>query len=231
MTARPSPGLSASLSVPVSAHARLAARLLLAAGLLLPAAPLLAAGKFCGELTASFGPFDYRRAEFATNLAMVEQAHFTDDVAQGVHGNTGTLGADISYTLHVFPNHTRALESISSITARQKVTQLPGAKYPTECYFDRAIRFAPDDGAVRAAYASFYRTQGQSDKAFAMLSQAVELSPENAAIQYNIGLVYLQRKDYPNALLHAQRAYALGFPLPGLRQKLVAAGQWPEPPK
>ncbi|SFL54054.1 tetratricopeptide repeat protein [Rugamonas rubra] len=208
---------------------RLAGGLLLAASLLLPAAPVFAAKKFCGELTASLGPFDYRKAEFANTLAMVDQAHFTEEVAQGVRGNTSTIGADISYALHVFPNHILALEAIDAISWRQKTVQLPGAKYPTECYFDRAIRFAPDDGSVRAAYANFYHRRGRGDDAFAMLVQAVALAPDNSAIQYNMGLAYLRRKDYPNALLYARRAYELGAAAADLRNKLKAAGQWSDP--
>lgn len=47
-------------------------------------------------------------------------------------------------------------------------------------------------------------------------------SPE---IHYFLGLVYLKLKDLDDAAVHAKLAYELGYPLPGLRQQLEAAGQ------
>ena len=59
---------------------------------------------------------------------------------------------------------------------------------------------------------------------------ASRLAPEQATIQYNLGLMYVKKKEYEKASAHAQKAYALGFPLPGLKNKLKAAGKWKEPP-
>ena len=42
--------------------------------------------------------------------------------------------------------------------------------------------------------------------------------------------MYVKKKEYEKASAHAQKAYALGFPLPGLKNKLKAAGKWKEPP-
>jgi tetratricopeptide (TPR) repeat protein len=202
--------------------------LALAALLIFTATPSRAAGhaQYCGDLANAFGPFDYRNGEFANSLAIVEQAHFTDDVENGVRGNTGTLGGDLGYVLRAFPNHPRALEALARITLRQKVTELPGAPYPTECFFERAIRFVPDDGAPRAAYANYLHALGRDDKALPLLEQAAGLAPDNAAIQYNLGLAYARGKRYDKAVAQAKKAYALGFPLPGLRQMLVDAGKW-----
>jgi hypothetical protein len=36
-------------------------------------------------------------------------------------------------------------------------------------------------------------------------------------------------KQFDKSLESAHRAYALGFPLPGLREKLKRAGKWQEP--
>ena len=53
---------------------------------------------------------------------------------------------------------------------------------------------------------------------------ALKLDQGNANIHYNLGLVYLDLKDYPKAREHAQRAYELGFALTGLRKRLEAGG-------
>ena len=44
--------------------------------------------------------------------------------------------------------------------------------------------------------------------------------------QYNLGLVYVRKKDFDRAREAAKLAYGLGIPLPGLKNKLAAAGQW-----
>jgi Tfp pilus assembly protein PilF len=109
--------------------------------------------------------------------------------------------------------------------------QLQGANYPVECYFERAIRFAPDDGVARATYGSYLFSLGKTDRALAMFRQAEVLQPENAAINYNLGLAYLKTKDYAQANTYAKKAYALGFPLPGLKNLLIEAGKWNDKPE
>lgn len=205
--------------------------LLLIASLLLGHASAVAAPRnICGELVNAYGPFDYRRAntDYADSIRLVEHAHFTPDVEAGIKGNSGTVGADLDYTLRAFPNHTRALTSMGRLGILQKSLRLPGANYPVECYYDRAIRFAPDDGTVRAAYGSYLFAKGQSDLAMKMFTQAADLEPENASINYNAGLAYVKSKDYVLANKYAQKAYSLGFPLPGLKTQLVNAGKWDE---
>jgi tetratricopeptide (TPR) repeat protein len=186
---------------------------------------------FCGDLKNAYGPFDYRtRSEHAENFELVESAHFTPDVENGIKGNSGRIGADLDYTLRAIPNHHRALAALAKLAVRTKTLQPPGAKYPVECYFERASRFQPNDGGVKAEYGNYLYAMGKTDRAFQMFKEAVELSPDNPTINYNVGLSYYQRKDYDNALLYAKKAYALGFPLPGLKNKLAAAGKWNDKP-
>jgi tetratricopeptide (TPR) repeat protein len=186
---------------------------------------------FCGDLRNAYGPFDYRtRSEHVENFNLVEGAHFTAEVENGIRGVTGQLGGDLDYTLRAIPNHHRALAAMAKVGVRTKALQLPGAKYPVECYFERAGRFQPNDGGVKAEYGNYLYALGKTDKAFQMFKEAVELSPDNPTINYNVGLSYFQRKDYDNSLLYAKKAYALGFPLPGLKNKLAAVGKWNDKP-
>lgn len=207
-------------------------KLLFALATLLATGSALAAQNYCGDLRTSFGPFDYRkRATLPSELDIVERVHFPPEVEAGIKGATGAVGADLSYTLVVWPNHYRALVAMSTIALRTKSVQLYAAKYPVDCWFNRAIRFAPDDGAVHAIYANHLFAQGKAEAAFAELKQAVALEPENPVINYNIGLAYLKTKDYDNALKYAQKAYSLDYPLPGLKKKLIEADKWVEPTK
>lgn len=207
--------------------------LLLSLAAMAQAANAAEAGKkpYCGPLANSFGPFDYRAPGDPANLSIVETHHFNEGVEAGLTGMGSLVGGDLDYTLRAFPNHARALNTLIIMTKRNRgAAQIPGAHYATECYFERAVRFQPEDSAAWALYAQFLYATGHSERALPMLQKAAELSPENATINYNVGLAYAQQKDYDKALPFAQKAYAAGFPLQGLKQKMVTAGKWVEPP-
>jgi tetratricopeptide (TPR) repeat protein len=199
-------------------------RNLLAAALLL-AASAAGAKQYCGELANGFGPYDYREPP-PDALYLVESAHYTEEVAAGVRGNTSTVGGDLDYTLRAFPNHVKALASMATAAARAKTNQLPGAKYPVECYFERAVRFKPDDGVAWGAYGQYVYKLGEQERAMPMLKKAAELAPDNPSVNYNLGIAYFRAKQYDLAVAHAKKAYQRAFPFDGLRNMLVSAGKW-----
>jgi tetratricopeptide (TPR) repeat protein len=183
----------------------------------------------CGSLKNAYGPLDYR-TDRGPPLQIVEDYHFTPDVESLVHGRTGLVGGDIAYTLRAYPNHHRALVAMMRLGQRLK-TQMPeGAGYTVECFFDRAIRFAPDDAIVRNLYAIFLYDNARKPEAVAQLRQASILAKDDAYTHYNIGLIYAQHGDLDGALPEVQRAMQLGFPRDDLKKKLEAAGKWVEPP-
>lgn len=181
----------------------------------------------CGSLQNSYGPYDYRSDK--DKLPIVEGAHFTPAVANLVKGATGTLGADIDYTLRAFPNHHYALLAMIRLGNKEHQSKPGGAKYSVECYLYRANRFRGDDSTVKMIYATYLAKNNRSAEALKQLNEAVELGEDSANLNYNIGLVYLDLKQYDNALNYAHRAYQMGFPLPGLRDRLRRAGKWTEP--
>lgn len=184
---------------------------------------------FCEEILSRFGPFDYRKGqtELAHELWLVDSTHFTSNIENGIKGRSGSLGNELDYTLHAFPNHVRALASLDRLAMKNKNASIvPGMGLPVECYFERAVRFAPDDGAARAAYATYLFQRGKTDVAMKMFIEAERLNPEDPRINYNLGLMYVRAKDYEKANRYAQKAYKLGFPLPGLKNQLIAAGKW-----
>lgn len=199
----------------------------LVAIVLLAATGAASAKSLCGDLRNGYGPFDYRtKSQFPDNFSIVEGAHFTEEVRNGTGGATGSIGGDLDYTLRAIPNHPQALSVMGSIGLKTKQTKIPGAHYPVECYFERAIRFQPNDGAAYATYGSYLLSSGRNTEAQKMFQTAVDLMPEDATINYNTGLVYFRMKDFAKANTYAQKAYKLGFPLPGLKNMLVSAGKW-----
>jgi len=203
---------------------------------LLAVVPLMASAasyEACGSLENGVGPYDYRTQK--KQLEIVERFHFHREVEFARAGAKRPLGGDLDYTLRASPNHHRALAVVSNLElAIQKKEghvsrtsgPMKGAQYSAACYFDRAIRFAPDDGMVHMVYGMYLAKAGNNRQALEQMQLAEKLEQNNANLHYNLGLLYFDLKDYDNALMHAKKAYGLGFTLPGLRQKLQSVKRW-----
>lgn len=198
---------------------------------------------YCGSLANNFGPYDYRADKHAQGLGdqlpytekrkLVEGAHFTSRVesligAQSSH-QIGPPGGDLDYTLRAFPNHHRALLSVMRYGEKTGSQRPAGLRYDVECYFERAIRFKPDDAIARMLYSTYLTKNKRLPEAVAQLEQATTIAGENAFTHYNIGLTYFDMKIYDKALARAHRALELGFERIELRDLLKNAGQWQEP--
>lgn len=182
----------------------------------------------CGDLHNAYGPYDYRTDR--DKLPIVEGTHFPPEVEALVRGRTSYIGGDLDYTLRAFPNHHRALASMMKLAEREKNRQPRGAKYTVECYFERAVRFAPDDAIVRMLFATDLYKIGRVQDANQQVDESVKLAGNDPFAHYNAGLVYFDLKNYGKALRQAQAAYALGFTRPDLREALKSVGKWVEPP-
>lgn len=180
--------------------------------------------KICGELTAGYGPFDYRVE--TKRLELVERFHFRREQENLTKRPLTGLASNLSYTLNSFPNHHRALMAMMKLGFREKAAHVRGATYSVECYMIRGERWRPDDPMVKTIHGLFLLQSGRAKEAIAKFEAARGLDTNNANVNYNLGLAYLQLKEYDKALESAHRAYAQGFPLPGLRDKLQRIGKW-----
>ena len=188
----------------------------------------------CGDLRppGQYGPFDYRSVDSEIRHR-VEDYHFTPDVESTKKGATGSsAGGDLDYTLRAFPNNPRALLAMSRYALRMKAERAPGLRFTAECYFERAIRFVPNDPMPRLLYASYLRDRKRTGDMKVQLEEAEKLrgDPSNFDFDFNLGMLYFDAGQYDKSLEAAKRAYALGAPLPALRNKLKAAGKWKEDP-
>lgn len=184
----------------------------------------------CGSLDNAYGPYDYRTAT-REQKRLVEGAHFTGSVETLQKGkSTSHIAGDIDYTLRAFPNHPRALLSMTRLSELSGMNQPQGARYTTECYYDRALRFRPDDATVRALYAHFLIDRNRYKEARKQLELATDVATDEVdpQVSYNIGLAYFKLKDYDKSLQYAQDAYRSGVPFAALKEKLQAVGKWRE---
>jgi hypothetical protein len=188
------------------------------------------AGEKCDGGQVPFGPFDYlQRAMFPGQLEVVEENHFTPNVESLASGNTTTAMGDIHYTLQTWPNHHRALNSAFRFRLKHREQWKQKANlqsFPAECYLQRAMKFSPGDPVAYLLYGMLMHQMQQYDKALKAYQTAVKLQPDDLITQYNMGLTLFAMKKYPAARQVAKNVYAKGFPLPGLKRKLAAAGQW-----
>lgn len=182
----------------------------------------------CGSLEWNYGPYDYRYAN-PQQRKLVESAHFTPGAEQLTEAPSGSLGADIKYTLAVFPNHPRALLAMERLAAKERRNPANGAKYTVECFYERAMRFRPNDHIPRLLYVSFLLRQKRPDEARTHLEYAADTTKDDPFAQFNVGMLYADMKDYDKALEQAHRVMALGFERRELRDRLTAAGRWVEP--
>lgn len=190
------------------------------------------AANLCGNpFVNHFGPFDYRKADKATK-ALVENAHFTPGVESMTRPKNTMkhdMAQDVSYTLNVFPNHHRALLTMQRLSVRWKSDPPPGTSRTVDCWYDRAVRYAPDDTVVRALYAQFLAGRDRRADAVHHLDEASKHAKENPLSHYNLGLVYLELGEHEKARQRALEARELGFPRADLIDKLRAAGHWTGP--
>lgn len=180
----------------------------------------------CGPLANAYGPFDYRTQN--KELEIVEGAHFTPEVERLERGNRSGVnpGGDIDYTLRASPNHHRALKAMMDLARKEQRDPPVGVRYSVSCWFQRAEVYRPDDGMVKVLHGIFLLRSGKRAEAVGKLEQAASLDSGDGNIQYNLGLAYFDVGLHEKALQSAHRAYAAGFPLPGLREKLKRAGKW-----
>jgi hypothetical protein len=185
----------------------------------------------CGSLAnGTNGPFDYR-VERGPRLKVVEEFHFNSRVESLVGGQSGSIASDLDYVLRAFPNHHRALVAMTRLARRHNSPVAPAAPLSVDCYFDRALRFQPDDTVARMLFASHLSQSKRADAAVGHLERVVSLAQDNAFTHYNVGMLYAEMALYDRALEHAHKALQLGFARSDLKAKLQAAGKWVEPPE
>lgn len=185
-------------------------------------------GAPCQGRKQGYGPYDYNDPQLqqrirGAHLEIVERFHFTPEVERLVKGETSFLPGDIDYTLLAFPNHHRALWSM--IKFHLDKDRVKKAKYtPAECYLQRALAYRPNDNIVYMLYGIYLHKAGKPERASDYFEKSLSIDPNNAEIHYNYGLLLTDEKEYKKAIEHARFAYKLGYPLPGLRNRLKREG-------
>ena len=184
----------------------------------------------CGpRKLGDFGPYDYRSADARRERPRVEKFHFGPQVEYlNPALSEKRIASDVDFVLRYFPNHHRALITLTKLARKTKSTQPPGLRFNVACWFARAKAIAPDDGMVSIIYGNYLLKRKRTKEALAEFKRAEEVGGENMNLYYNMGLGYFRLGRYHEARSAAKKAYAMGHPLPGLRNLLKRKKQWEE---
>lgn len=128
---------------------------------------------------------------------------------------------DCIFILKIFPNHPRAL-----LAAVQVCEQMKSPTCPADEFLERAIAINPAASATFVVQGIYLHRTHRYTQAIESFKQALKLEPNSINAHYDLGLAYLETKQFELANEQAQDAYALGAPLPGLRKRLELAGYW-----
>ncbi len=93
--------------------------------------------------------------------------------------------------------------------------------------FNAAINARPADPAPYSALALLHRKHKDLILARDILLRGDKATEgQSPEIKYNLGIILLEMDDINGALEQAHLAYAGGYPLPGLKNKLKRLGRW-----
>ncbi|MEP6997743.1 MAG: tetratricopeptide repeat protein [Betaproteobacteria bacterium] len=128
---------------------------------------------------------------------------------------------DLDFVLRYFPNHPQGL-----LLMVQLCTERTQQACDLDFLFEKAIAVNPNVAGPYVTRGVYLHRVKRYAEAIASYQRALALNPDSMNTHYNLALAYLETKQYGLANEHAQRAYELGAPLPGLRERLKQIRQW-----
>ena len=179
--------------------------------LLLPSPGAISQGQSHGD--------DYYNPE-PGHLGAVERHHLAPAINKLKGEQYPYARNDIDFILRHFPNHPRGLMLAAEFSLAT------GQHFFAEEHFRKSLAAYPRTASTYSVMGIYLFKRGDFSEAIDAYQKALEINPDSAETHYNIGLAYFSRGMMDEARRHARKAYRLGFPLPGLRQKLEEAGAW-----
>ena len=187
---------------------------------------LILLGAFLSPPAMAQGNKDYYNPGTSTAertfFAQVHSYHLQPGIEKMFRGQYQEAYQEFIFILVGFPNSPQALNMISELCANK----WKSPKCEVDSVFNKAVARNPTIAETHVIYGIHLLRLGKSAEAVEKLNEALKLQPNSLNAHYNLGLAYFGLKQYELANRHAQASYALGAPLPGLRDKLVRIGKW-----
>jgi len=180
-------------------------------------AALIAAGFACAQAVDN----DYYTTRDMALLRSVERYHVAVAEEKIRTKYYSSARQDLDFVLRYFPNHPKGLLLMAQLCA-DGLTQ----HCDLDFLFEKAIAMNPNVAGTYVTKGVYLHRVKRYREAIASYQRALAIEPDSINAHYNLALAYLDTKQYSLANEEAQRAYALGAPFPGLRDRLKKAGQW-----
>jgi len=164
---------------------------------------------------------DYYSALGTGELKVVEQYHLGPCEQRLRERDYQRAYNECNFILKIFPNHPQALLLTSQSCERW---QSPLCRLDE--VFQNAVAINPTAPGTYVVRGIYLHQTHQYGKAIQSYEYALKLDPTLMNAHYNLALSYIETKQFDLANEHAQRAYALGATLPGLRNMLQSSGHW-----
>lgn len=175
---------------------------------------------------AQAGGHDYynpgSETDVRANMANAHHFHLQPAFDAMKRGNWKSAWDNFEFILRFAPNSPQALNGISELCVLKWKSPVCDA----DPWFDKAVAINPSIATTWVLYGIHLQRKKLPAQAVEKFKHALELRPDDINGHYNLGLAYFDLKDYDNANKQAQMSYALGAPLPGLRDMLKRAGAW-----
>ena len=202
-------------------------------------------GKNCTGSAQGFGPYDYFDINDESDAKYVEGRYWEIDkihTDQAVpilskrgritQGDLQYAGNQLDYTLRAIPNDPKALKLMVDYDRMRRSNPTLVSPIPLpECYFQRALEFRADQEHISLIFGVYLHQIKQYTTAIAQFKRAIALNDKATEAYYNLALSLIASGDIKGAVPYAKKAYELGFPLPGLREKLRRKGVWDDAAK
>jgi len=173
---------------------------------------------------ADDGPEQYnyfQQSSYPPRLLKDVEGYHLESARKAVQRHNWTEAENnIDFILGRFPNHPEALRLAAEYGATAEKAHWAIQR------LQKAIRLYPKTPSGYVAYGYLEHRRGNLSAAVEHYRAALERSPNNPEVHYNLGLALFSSGQPEAANRHAQVAYDRGFPLPGLRQKLREKGAW-----
>ena len=166
-------------------------------------------------------PNDYYRFQRSGLMTSVEQFHLGPCQRHLRERDYPRSVGECNFILKIFPNHPQAL-----VLTIEACTNWKSPLCRLDELFQNAVSINPQAADTFVIQGIYQHRAHQYGKAIKSYEYALELDPNLMNAHYNLALTYLETKQFDLANEHAQRAYALGATLPGLRKMLEGSGHW-----
>lgn len=166
---------------------------------------------------------------YCSGMLWVERGKAALDPAQRrFMYNTGI--GDLSYfTARIPPESPVMAKALYSLAEAYRGL---GDKVSALGTLNQAVQAHPEIPASHIALGLYLRDSKDLAGARKALEDGVQMAGEHSAeLNYDLALVLLESNENEAAVKYAHKAYELGYPLAGLRNKLIRLGLWDTPPE